>query len=116
MRTVPGSGESGPVQGEHGPPSVEWSDPEHTAVERGSVVVHPPIAASDVLLAGGPATAELSSWLDAIAEITRAANRDAPLDELMDLIAGATAHLTVVEGGEGVALAVVGILGLSQGL
>ena len=39
-------------------------------------------------------TAELGSWLDAIAEITRAANRDAPLDELMDLIAGATAHLT----------------------
>jgi DNA-binding PucR family transcriptional regulator len=56
-------------------------------------VVHPPLPA-DVLLAGEPATAELSSWLDAIAEITRAANRDAPLDELMDLIAGATAHLT----------------------
>jgi DNA-binding PucR family transcriptional regulator len=50
--------------------------------------------AADVLLAGEPASAELSSWLDAIAEITRAANREAPLDELMDLIAGATAHLT----------------------
>ena len=47
MRTVPGSGEWGPVQGEHGPPSVDWSDPEHTAVERGSVVVHPPLVASD---------------------------------------------------------------------
>ena len=57
-------------------------------------MVHPPLAAADLLLAGEPATAELSSWLDAIAEITRAANRDAPLDELMDLIAGATAHLT----------------------
>ncbi len=57
-------------------------------------MVQPPLAATDVLLAGEPASAELSSWLDAIAEITRAANRDAPLDELMDLIAGATAHLT----------------------
>jgi DNA-binding PucR family transcriptional regulator len=82
------------VQEKRDPPSVEWGDPAHTTVERGSVVVHPPLAASDVLLAGEPATAELSSWLDAIAEITRAANRDAPLDELMDLIAGATAHLT----------------------
>ncbi len=57
-------------------------------------MVHPPLGAADLLLAGEPASAELSSWLDAIAEITRAANRDAPLDELMDLIAGATAHLT----------------------
>ena len=37
---------------------------------------------------------ELSSWLDAIAEITRAANRSAPMDELLDLIAGTTARLT----------------------
>jgi len=57
-------------------------------------VGHPSLTAADVLLAGEPASAELSSWLDAIAEIARAANRDAPLDELMDLIAGATAHLT----------------------
>jgi DNA-binding PucR family transcriptional regulator len=63
-------------------------------VEGGSFVVHPPLTEADVLLAGEPASAELSSWLDAIAEITRAANRNAPLDELLDLIAGATAHLT----------------------
>ena len=53
--------------------------------------MHPPLA--DALVAGEPA-AELSSWLDAIAEITRAANRAAPLDELLDLIAGTTARLT----------------------
>ncbi|MCV2488880.1 GAF domain-containing protein [Geodermatophilus sp. YIM 151500] len=46
------------------------------------------------LLATEPASTELSAWLDAIAEITRAANRDAPLDELFDLIAGTTARLT----------------------
>lgn len=40
------------------------------------------------------APAGLSSWLDAIAEITRAANRAVPLGELLDLIAGATARLT----------------------
>jgi DNA-binding PucR family transcriptional regulator len=68
--------------------------PAHTAVEGGSVVVHPPLGQADVLLAGEPATTELSSWLDAIAEITRAANRGGPLDELLDLIAGATARLT----------------------
>jgi hypothetical protein len=83
-------------------------------------VVHPPLAA-DVLLAGEPASAELSSWLDAIAEITRAANREAPLDELMDLIAGATAHLTgydfcaVFEADlERRALIIKGSYGLSQ--
>lgn len=42
-------------------------------------------------------SAELSSWLDAIAEITRAANRSAGLDELADLIAGTTARLTGYE-------------------
>lgn len=57
-------------------------------------MVHPPLADADVLLAGEPAAAELSSWLDAIAEITRAANRATPLDELLDLIAGTTARLT----------------------
>ena len=84
-------------------------------------MVHPSLTASDVLLAGEPATAELSSWLDAIAEITRAANRDAPLDELMDLIAGATAHLTgydfcaVFEADlERRALIIKGSYGLSQ--
>lgn len=46
------------------------------------------------LLPGEPTSAELGFWLDAIAEITRAANRGAPLDELLDLIAGATARLT----------------------
>ena len=88
---VPGSGEPGGLRGAR---SVEWRDPAHTAVERGFVVAHPPLVAGHLLLAGEPASAELSSWLDAIAEITRAANREAPLDELMDLIAGATAHLT----------------------
>lgn len=38
--------------------------------------------------------AGLSSWLDTIAEITRAANRAVPLGELLDLIAGATARLS----------------------
>ena len=84
-------------------------------------MVHPPLTAADVLLAREPASAELSSWLDAIAEITRAANRDAPLDELMDLIAGATAHLTgydfcaVFEADyERRALIIKGSYGLSQ--
>jgi sugar diacid utilization regulator len=63
-------------------------------VEEGVVVVHAPLADADALLVGEPAAAELSSWLDAIAEITRAANRAAPLDELLDLIAGTTARLT----------------------
>jgi sugar diacid utilization regulator len=57
-------------------------------------MVRPPSTAADVLLAGEPASAELSSWLDAIAEISRAANRDAPPEELLDLIAGTTARLT----------------------
>jgi DNA-binding PucR family transcriptional regulator len=57
-------------------------------------VVHPASTVTDVLLPGEPGSAELNSWLDAIAELTRAANRDGPLDELLDLIAGATAHLT----------------------
>lgn len=35
----------------------------------------------------------LNSWLDTVAEITRAANRAAPLEELLDLISGATARL-----------------------
>ena len=84
-------------------------------------MVHPSLVASDLLLTGEPTTAELSSWLDAIAEITRAANRDAPLDELLDLIAGATAHLTgydfcaVFEADlERRALIIKGSYGLSQ--
>jgi GAF domain-containing protein len=85
------------------------------------VVVHPTFSAVDVLLPGEPASADLSSWLDAIAEITRAANRNAPPDELMDLIAGATAHLTgydfcaVFEADlERRALIIKGSYGLSQ--
>jgi DNA-binding PucR family transcriptional regulator len=89
-------------------------------VEVGSVVVHPPLAEADVLLAGEPA-AELSSWLDAIAEITRAATRAAPLDELLDLIAGTTARLTgydfcavFVADPEREALIIQGSYGLSR--
>jgi DNA-binding PucR family transcriptional regulator len=84
-------------------------------------VVHPPVPGAGVLLSGEPASAELSSWLDAIAEITRAANRSAPLDELLDLIAGATAHLTgydfcavFVADAERRALIIAGSYGLSQ--
>jgi sugar diacid utilization regulator len=83
-------------------------------------VVHPPLADADVLLAGEPA-AELSSWLDAIAELSRAANRAAPLDELLDLIAGTTARLTgydfcavFVADPEREALIIQGSYGLSQ--
>jgi GAF domain-containing protein len=75
----------------------------------------------DGLLEGEPASAELSSWLDAIAEITRAANRGAPLEELLDLIAGATARLTgydfcavFVVDPERKALIIQGSYGLSQ--
>ena len=81
-------------------------------------MVHPPLG--DALVAGEPA-AELSSWLDAIAEITRAANRAAPLDELLDLIAGTTARLTgydfcavFVADPERQALIIQGSYGLSQ--
>jgi DNA-binding PucR family transcriptional regulator len=84
-------------------------------------VVHPPLTAVDGPLVGEPASAELNSWLDAIAEITRATNLDAPLDELLDLIAGATAHLTgydfcaVFEADlERRALIIKGSYGLSQ--
>jgi GAF domain-containing protein len=67
----------------------------HTVDGReGPVVVHPPLERNDPRLTREPATAELSSWLDAIAEITRAANGSAPDDELLDLIAGSTARLT----------------------
>jgi sugar diacid utilization regulator len=90
-------------------------------VERGSVVVHPPLTDPGVLLPGEPASQELSSWLDAIAEITRAANRYAPLDELLDLIAGTTARLTgydfcavFVADLERQALIIKGSYGLSQ--
>lgn len=57
-------------------------------------MVHPAPGRTDSRLAGEPASAELSTWLDAIAEISRAANRDVPLEELLDLIAGSTARLT----------------------
>ena len=65
--------------------------------------------------------AELTPWLDAIAEVTRAVNRAAPLDELLDLIAGATARLTgydfcavLVEDPDRDALLIRGSYGLSQ--
>ncbi|MGY1602941.1 helix-turn-helix domain-containing protein [Geodermatophilus sp. SYSU D00815] len=84
-------------------------------------MVHPPLTPQDVLLAGEPATAELSSWLDAIAELTRAANRGGPLEELLDLIAGATARLTgydfcavFVADQERQCLVIRGSYGLSQ--
>jgi sugar diacid utilization regulator len=65
--------------------------------------------------------AELSAWLDAIAEITRGVHRGAQLGELLDLIAGATARLTgydfcavlVEDPGRG-ALMIEGSYGLSQ--
>lgn len=57
-------------------------------------MVHAPSVETSTPVAPAPVPAELSSWLDAIAEITRAANRDAPLEDLLDLIAGATARLT----------------------
>jgi hypothetical protein len=101
--------------------SVECRDLGLSAVGEGAVVVHPPLAETDALLAGEPAAAELSSWLDAIAEITRAANRAAPLDELLDLIAGTTARLTgydfcavFVADTEREALIIQGSYGLSQ--
>src|SRR4051812_12293573 len=74
--------------------SLHLRDLAHSAVERGPRMVHPPLTDPAVEQSGGPASPELSSWLDAIAEITRAANRHAPLDELLDLIAGTTARLT----------------------
>ncbi|WP_448609765.1 helix-turn-helix domain-containing protein [Geodermatophilus sp. URMC 60] len=84
-------------------------------------MVHAPLADADALLVGEPAAAELSSWLDAIAEITRAANRAAPLDELLDLIAGTTARLTgydfcavFVADPERQALIIQGSYGLSR--
>lgn len=45
-------------------------------------------------LAGVAAPFELQAWLDAIAEIARAVNRSLPLDDLLDLVAGTTCHLT----------------------
>jgi sugar diacid utilization regulator len=44
-----------------------------------------------------PNSAELCRWLDAIAEITRAANQPVPVKELLDLVAGTTARLTGYE-------------------
>jgi DNA-binding PucR family transcriptional regulator len=84
-------------------------------------VVHVRGSGTDAQPAGEPATAELSSWLDSIAEITRAANRGTPLPELLDLIAGATARLTghdfcsvLVEDPGRQALIITGSYGLSQ--
>jgi GAF domain-containing protein len=70
--------------------------------------------------AGEPVSAELIPWLDAIAEITRATHRGAPLDELLHLIAGATSRLTgydfcavLAEDPERRALIIKGSYGLS---
>jgi hypothetical protein len=73
------SGESRTPDRSGGPQSVEWRT---TAVDglEGSVVVHPPRTEIDALLAAEPVSAELSTWLDAIAEISRAANRIAAPD------------------------------------
>ena len=82
-------------------------------------MVHVRVAGPDAQPAGE--TAELSSWLDSIAEITRAANQGTPLPELLDLIAGATARLTghdfcsvLVEDPGRQALIITGSYGLSQ--
>jgi sugar diacid utilization regulator len=84
----PPSGRSAPVG------SVEWRGPALDGLEGGSEVVHLPLAGTDAALSVGPGSTELNSWLDAIAEITRAANRNAAPDELLDLIAGSTARLS----------------------
>jgi sugar diacid utilization regulator len=77
--------------------------------------------AEPIAAASEPTAAELRSWLDAIAEITRAATRCPPLGELLDLISGATARLTgydfcsiLVEDPERQALLIQGAYGLSQ--
>ncbi|HEV7726623.1 MAG: Sugar diacid utilization regulator [Modestobacter sp.] len=79
------------------------------------------VAELGALTASEPTAAELRSWLDAIAEITRAANRGTPLGELLDLIAGATARLTgydfcsiLVADPERQALLIEGSYGLSR--
>jgi sugar diacid utilization regulator len=84
-------------------------------------VAFPQVMEAGGLLDGEQASTELSSWLDAIAEITRAANRGAPLEELLDLIAGATARLTGYDfcavftvDPERKALIIQGSYGLSQ--
>ncbi|WP_433298241.1 helix-turn-helix domain-containing protein [Pseudonocardia sp. CA-142604] len=74
------------------------NDRTHTPPwEGGRVMVHAQSPNPTVLFADEPLSAELCSWLDAIAEITRAANRIVPLEELLELIAGATARLTGYE-------------------
>lgn len=83
-------------------------------------MVDPSLSEHSAPVEGEPGPAELTSWLDAIAEITRATHRGAPLDELLDLIAGATARLTgydfcavLVEDAERQALLITGSYGLS---
>ena len=84
-------------------------------------MVHARPADAAALFAGEPVTAELCSWLDAIAEITRAASRLRPPEELLELIAGATARLTgydfcavFVEDQERRALVIKASFGLSK--
>ncbi len=93
---------------------------EHTVVGGGPSVVNPLLSERSNPDEGEPGPGELTSWLDAIAEITRATHRGAPLDELLDLIAGATARLTgydfcavLVEDPERQALLITGSYGLS---
>ncbi len=64
---------------------------------------------------------ELRSWLDVIAELTRAANRGGPLEDLLSLVAGATARLSgynfcavLVEDAARESLVIRGSYGLSQ--
>jgi len=83
-------------------------------------VVDPLLSERPAPVEDEPGPAELTSWLDAIAEITRATHRDAPLKELLDLIAGATARLTgydfcavLVVDPERQALLITGSYGLS---
>jgi sugar diacid utilization regulator len=84
-------------------------------------VVHAQPPDATVLFAGKPTSADLCSWLDAIAEITRAANRAVPLKDLLDLIAGTTARLTgydfcavLVEDPDSQLLVIRASYGLSQ--
>ena len=83
-------------------------------------MVDPLLSERPAPVEGDPGPAELISWLDAIAEITRATHREAPLEELLDLIAGATARLTgydfcavLVEDRDRQALLIAGSYGLS---
>ena len=91
---MPGSGEINAGRRLLGRDDLEWRELAHNALTEEGFALLPATSTRPGVLPGEPASAELGFWLDAIAEITRAANRNAPLDELLDLIAGATARLT----------------------